>query len=701
VCGIAGFFLDSETGFARRETLERLIRPLRHRGPDDEGFHLSGPLGLAHARLSILDLSGGHQPIFNEDRTAAVVCNGEIYNHRELRRELEERGHRFATRSDTEVIVHLYEELGTGCVERLAGMFALAVADFRERRLLLARDRVGKKPLYLAADGLRLAFASELKSLRNAGMVGSEIDPEALDLYLAYGYVPTPWTIFRGASKLPAGHLAVCDHRGLRIERYWDLEFGEGAVAGEERLTGELEDLLADAVRVRLESEVPLGAFLSGGLDSGTVVSFMSAEMDRPVLTHTVGFSDRGTDEREDAAAVARALGTDHLATEVRPDLEDVLPRIAWHLDEPFADPSAVPTWYVSRETRRRVTVALSGDGGDELFAGYGGRYGMALMEERVRGLLPAGVRRAILPGLSRRWPRSARLPRPLRLGGFLGNVAVDRDRAYFHDRCHVPPRLEERLRGETLRARHRRFDPFVALEPHLARAPREDSLARALYLDLKTWLADDGLVKVDRMSMAHALEVRCPMLDHRVVELAARVPSRFKLHGGETKVLLRRVAERRLPREILSRPKRGFAPPVSRWLREDLREMSRDLLLDPRALAGDLFDRRAIAELLDDHASGRLEAGWAIWTLLMLEVWGREVARPESRTEEGDGLAQRPSPPSPLPPPHPPRRERGAPTHPRIQFPPSPREGVGEVGEGGQGGEGSAELEVRNAASL
>ena len=633
MCGIAGFFLYSETGFARRETLEKLIRPLHHRGPDDEGFHLSGPLGLAHARLSIIDLDGGHQPIFNEDRSIAVVCNGEIYNHRELRRDLERRGHRFATGSDTEVIAHLYEELGAGCVEKLAGMFALAVADFRGRKLLLARDRVGKKPLYIADDGRRLGFASELKSLRNAGLVEPEIDPEALDLYLCFGYVPTPWTIFRGARKLPAGHLAVISAEGMRVERYWDVEMRPEEVRDDERLVEELEALLSDAVQARLESDVPLGAFLSGGIDSGTIVSFMGAAMDRPVMTHTVGFSDRGTDEREDAAAVARALGTDHVATEVRPDLQDVLPRIAWHLDEPFADPSSVPTWYVSRETRRRVTVALSGDGGDELFAGYGNRYGRALIEDRVRGLIPGPVRRGLLPPIARSWPRSARLPRPLRIGGFLGNVSVDLDRAYFHDRSHIQPHLQERLFGEGLRERRRRFDPFVALEPHLARAPK-DPLVRALYLDLKTWLADDGLVKVDRMSMAHALEVRCPLLDHRLVEFAARVPSRLKLDGGRTKILLRRVAERRLPGEILSRPKRGFAPPVTRWLREDLRDLSRDLLLGPDAMARDLFDRREVASLLDDHGSGRLDAGWAIWTLLMLEVWGREVARPVSDTE-------------------------------------------------------------------
>ncbi len=631
MCGIAGVFHHRD-GFARREALEHMVAPLRHRGPDDMGASVSGPLGLGHARLSILDLAGGHQPIWNEERTAAVVCNGEIYNHRELRRELEARGHRFATRSDTEVIVHLWEELGPACVERLAGMFALAVADFRQRRLLLARDRVGKKPLYYSDTGGTLAFASELKSLLAAGFVEPEIDPEALDLYLAWGYVPTPWTIFRGARKLPAGHLGVVDSGGMRIERYWDLHFEERP---EERAAedwaDELEHLLGEAVRDRLESDVPLGAFLSGGIDSGTIVSFMSEALDSPVRTHTVGFADRATDEREDAASVARALGTDHLETEVRPCLEDVLPRIAWHLDEPFADPSSVPTWYVSRETRRRVTVALSGDGGDELFAGYGSRYATHLWEEKIRRGLPGPVRAALLSPLARIWPRSPRLPRPLRLSTILANLAVTGDRAFYQDRRHLPLWLSGKLFGPELRARRGRFDPFVALEPHLARAPQGDPLARSLYLDLKTWLADDGLVKVDRMSMAHALEVRCPLLDHRVIELAARVPSSLKLRGGRTKILLRRVAERRLPAQsadILARPKRGFAPPISRWLREDLRDLSRDLLLAPDALARDLFEIREVTRLLEDHRTQRLDAGWALWTLLMLEVWNREVLR-------------------------------------------------------------------------
>ncbi|HKI03244.1 MAG TPA: asparagine synthase (glutamine-hydrolyzing) [Thermoanaerobaculia bacterium] len=631
MCGIAGQFLYAAgSGAADRDTLASLVTPLRHRGPDDQGLLLTGPLSLGHARLSIIDVAGGHQPIFNEDRSAAVVCNGEIYNHRELRRGLEERGHRFATRSDTEVIVHLWEELGPRCVEKLAGMFALAVADFGRRTLLLARDRIGKKPLFLADDGRRLGFASELKSLLAAGLVAPEIDPEALDLYLSYGYVPAPWTIFRGAAKLPAGHLAVADAHGVRVERYWDLPVDAPVDLGpgqDERLASELESLLGSAVRDRLESDVPLGAFLSGGIDSGTIVSFMSGALSAPVRTHTVGFADRATDERADAAAVAAALGADHVETEVHPDLVDVLPRIAWHLDEPFADPSAVPTWYVSRETRRRVTVALSGDGGDELFAGYGEKYGMHLLEERLRPWVPAAVRRGVFPELARRWPRSPRLPRPFRLGGLLGNLSVDAARSYYQDRCLIPGHLQERLFGEGLRERRRRFDPFAALEPHLARAPREP-LARALYLDLKTWLADDGLVKVDRMSMAHALEVRCPLLDHRIVEMAARLPARLKMAGGQTKILLRRIAGRRLPAEILSRPKRGFAPPVSRWLREDLRDFSRDLLLAPDAFGRGLFERREVERLLDDHGARRLEAGWALWTLLMLEVWGREVAR-------------------------------------------------------------------------
>ncbi|HYG62949.1 MAG TPA: asparagine synthase (glutamine-hydrolyzing) [Thermoanaerobaculia bacterium] len=638
MCGIAGLFHyrgeSSGAGFARRETLASpltaMVGCIRHRGPDDQGFHVEGPFGLGHARLSIVDLAGGHQPIFNEDRSIAVVLNGEIYNHRALRQELEGRGHRFATRSDTEVIVHLYEELGEGCVARLAGMFTIAVADLRHRRLLLARDRAGKKPLYLADDGRRLGFASELKSLLAAGLAAPEIDPEALDLYLTLGYVPSPWSIVRGARKLEAGHLAVCDARGVRIERYWDVEARPQESLTLAQWTEELEFLLREAVRDRLESEVPLGAFLSGGIDSGTVVALMSEALGEPVRTHTVGFHEPGFDEREDAAAVARALGTDHMEFEVRPDLVDVLPRIAWHLDEPFADPSAVPTWYVSRETRRRVTVALSGDGGDELFAGYPGRYGQPALEARARRLVPGPVRQHLFPWLSRRWPRSPRLPRALRLGGFLGNVAVDADRAWFRDRHHVPPHLLERLFGHRLAERRGRFDPWAAVEPHVSRAPQGDPLSRLLYLDFKTWLADDGLVKVDRMSMAHGLEVRCPLLDHRVVELAARVPSRFKMADGRTKILLREVAARHLPAEILSRPKRGFAPPVDRWLRHELRDLSRDLLLGSDAMARGLFERRELERLLADHQARRLEAGWAIWTLLMLEVWGRAVLRSE-----------------------------------------------------------------------
>jgi asparagine synthase (glutamine-hydrolysing) len=637
VCGIAGLFVyggEPPPAARLREIARRMTAPLAHRGPDGGGIHAEGPIALGHRRLAILDLAGGAQPIFSEDGRVAVVCNGEIYNHRELRRELEARGHRFATRSDSEVVVHLYEELGPACVERLDGMFALAVADLRARRILLARDRVGKKPLYLADDGRRLAFASELKSLVAAGLVEPGIDPEALDLYLALGYVPSPWTILKGARKLPAGFRAVASMgTGVRVERYWDVELGPQADESGEERSGEawteaLEEALDRAVRSRLESDVPLGAFLSGGIDSGTVVSFMAEALGRPVRTHTVGFSDRLFDEREDAAAVARALGTDHVATEVRPDLEDVLPRIAWHLDEPFADPSAVPTWYVSRETRRRVTVALSGDGGDELFAGYRDKYHFHRVEERLRGFLPAALRRALLPPLARAWPRSPRLPRPLRLANLLGNLSVDADRSWFEDRRLVPAWVEERLLGGRLAERRRRFDPFAALAPHRERAPQGDPLARSLYLDFKTWLADDGLVKVDRMSMAHGLEVRCPLLDHRVVELAARVPSRWKLSNGTSKLLLRRVAARRLPAEILERPKRGFAPPISRWLREDLRDFSRDLLLGPGAVGGALFDRRAVERLLDDHEARRIEAAWPLWSLLMLEVWGREVAR-------------------------------------------------------------------------
>jgi asparagine synthase (glutamine-hydrolysing) len=420
------------------------------------------------------------------------------------------------------------------------------------------------------------------------------------------------------------------------VARYWDVEDAtQGArpltVRGggrriERRLADELESRLRAAVAARLESEVPLGAFLSGGIDSGVVVSLMAEAMGRPVLTHTMGFAGGEGDERGAAAEVARHLGADHAEFEVRPELADLLPRIAWHLDEPFADPSAIPTWYVARETRRRVTVALSGDGGDELFAGYPARYRMHLAERRLRPLLPAPLARRALPPLARLWPRSPRLPRPLRAASILENLAVSADRAYWNDRRAIRPGLLARLAGPRLAERAARFDPFSAFAEHFARAPEGDPLARVLYLDFKTWLADDGLVKVDRMSMAHSLEVRCPLLDHELVQFAFALPSRWKLAGGTTKLLLRRVAARRLPPEIAAGGKRGFAPPVSRWLTGPLRDISRDLLLAPGAFSRDLFERRALVRLLADHDARREEAGWAIWTLLMLEVWGRSV---------------------------------------------------------------------------
>jgi len=563
-----------------RDTLAAMVAAVAHRGPDESGVHVSGPLGIGHSRLSILDLSHGRQPLFSEDRGAAVIGNGEIYNAVELREELESRGHRFSSRSDTEVIVHLYEEKGADCVADLRGMFAFAVADFHNRRLLLARDRMGKKPLFLADDGRRLAFCSELKSLLAGGLISGEIDPQAVELYLTYGYVPSPWSIFKGVVKLPPGYLAVCGPDGMRQERYWDLEFDPTPDLVERDAAEELEAILEEAVRVRLMSDVPLGAFLSGGIDSGTIVALMSRSSDVPVKTHTVGF------ERDDAASVSAALGSDHVATE-----------------------------------------ALSGDGGDELFAGYPWRYRMHLWEEKIRPFVPTPVRQGLFPFLSRHWPQSLAIPRVLRGKSLLENLSVDADRAYFLDRSVIGAELRDRLRGDGLRDLVRGFDPFVALEPHIARAPQDDVLSRALYLDIKTWLTDDILVKVDRMSMAHSLEVRCPLLDQEVVEFAGRVPSSLKLGRGMTKILLRGLAKRLLPREILERPKRGFVPPISRWLRSELKEFTREMLLGSEARTRDLLNAKEVGRFLDDHESGRIDAGWPIWALLMLEMWGRTVA--------------------------------------------------------------------------
>ncbi len=533
MCGIAGIVYADPQRPLERDLLERMGSVIAHRGPDAGTFHAQPGVGLASRRLRIIDVSGGDQPIYNEDRTKAVVLNGEIYNFAELRRELEARGHHFRSRSDTEAIVHAYEEYGVRCVERLRGMFAFALWDETERRLVLARDRAGKKPLYYTEDFERFCFASELKALLQDPARKRAIKLEALDDYFSFGCLQGPATILEGVVQLPPAHVLVWERGAVRVSEYWDVPRGGVTIRDERKALEGFAEVFSDAVRVRLVSDVALGAFLSGGVDSSAVVTAMATLGSGPVVTTSVGFANREFSELPYSRMVAEAVGSEHHELIVEPRAVDVLPRLVWHLDEPFADSSALPTYYLAAAARERVTVALSGDGGDEVFAGYQRRYGLNRWEVRARRWLPAWLRAGVVGPLGSVYPKADWLPRPLRAKCFLQNVGTTFERAYFNDlslfRTHEKSKL---LAPEFLRQTSG-HDPFTAFRGHFERVGGLDPLSQLLYVDLKTWLANDILVKVDRMSMANSLEVRSPLLDHKVIEFAATVAPDLKYRGG------------------------------------------------------------------------------------------------------------------------------------------------------------------------
>jgi asparagine synthase (glutamine-hydrolysing) len=629
VCGIAGIAYADPRHPVDRELLVRMTSILAHRGPDADGFHTGPGIGLGHRRLSIIDLATGDQPMFNEDGTVVAVFNGEIYNFKELRESLIARGHRLVTSSDTEVIVHAYEDEGPDCVKRLRGMFALAVWDASRRRLLLARDRAGKKPLYYAHDGERIAFASELKGLLQDGGIKRSIRLEAMDDYLTFGVVPAPDTIFQDIAQLPPAHWLVWEDGRVRLGEYWDVPFGQVVERTETQALEELDDVLQDAVRVRLVSDVPLGAFLSGGVDSTAVVEAMSRLRHGPVVTTAVGFAERELSELHHARAVADHLRTVHHEVLVRPDAANVLPQLVWHLDEPFADSSAVPTYYVSKAAREHVTVALSGDGGDELFAGYERRYGLNRFEARLRRWIPGPVRRHVLGPLGRVYPKADWLPRPVRARYVLQNVSTSFERAYAADLSLFRPEDRDALLTPEFKRQIRGHDPLAALTRHFDRVRGLDSLSQLLYVDFKTWLANDILVKVDRMSMANSLEVRAPLLDHKVIEFAASLSPTFKLRGPTSKYLLKRHLEQRLPRFTAHRPKQGFELPVAAWLRGDLREMAGDLLLSDRAVNRGHVQPDRVRALWSRHQRRIQNHAAQLWALMVLELWHRTFVDP------------------------------------------------------------------------
>ena len=623
MCGIAGIYNYKTDQPINEAVLRRMTGALAHRGPDDEGFHIAGRIGLGHRRLSIIDVAGGHQPVFNEDGSVAVILNGEIYNYRELRRLVEARGHRLRTQSDTETIVHLYEEFGEACVEHLRGMFAFALCDSREQKLLLARDRLGKKPLYFADVGGALIFGSELKALLEHPAMPREVDTLAVADYFSYQFIPAPKTIYRHARKLRAGHCLVVTPNGASERQYWDINFSQPEQRSEAEWSEMLLEELRSAVDSRLIGEVPLGAFLSAGVDSSAVVAMMSRINSRPVVTATVGFSEEKFSEAADARSFAKSLNADHHERIVTPEAVNVIEKLAWHFDEPFADASAIPTFYVSQAAREFVTVALSGDGGDESFAGYR-RYAFDAMENRVRAIAPVP---SLFGALAAIYPKADWLPQPLRAKATLRNLSLEPARAYFSSVYGAASSVRDALLGGDVRAQLGDYDPFEVFAEHYNRPTTDDSLSRAQYADIKLYLADDILTKVDRASMAVSLEVRCPLLDHRLMELAARIPSSLKLKGREGKYIFKRAMSGLLPPGILARRKQGFVVPLADWLRNDLRELAESLLFDSAANDGWL-EGSTVAKLWRQHQSGLRDYSRPLWAVLMFRMWQRTFQR-------------------------------------------------------------------------
>jgi asparagine synthase (glutamine-hydrolysing) len=631
MCGIAGIFDTTGRRPIDRESLARMTAALRHRGPDDGGFHFSPGLGLGHRRLSIIDLSPlGHQPLFNEDANVCVTFNGEIYNFMELFERLKTLGHRFRSRCDTEVIVHAWEEWGEDCVKHFNGQFAFAVWDEAGQTLFLARDRFGEKPVYytLLEDG-QFLFGSELKALLVHPGLRRDIDPCAVSDYFSYGYVPDPRTIYRGVAKLPPAHtLTLRREKPVPAPReYWNVVFQPrpGPAASEHEICAELSERLGRAVGLRMVADVPLGAFLSGGVDSSAVVAAMASLSQTAVNTCSISFDEFEYDESRYAQLVANRFGTDHFSRRAVTDDFALIDQLAMMYDEPFADSSALPTYLVCALARERVTVALSGDGGDEIFGGYR-RYYWHAKEQGVRSLLPATLRRPIFGAAAALYPKMDWAPRMFRAKATFQNLARDTAEAYFNSICAIPESVRGRLFSPEMERLTRGYRPIDILARHMAQAQTEDCLSQVQYADLKTYLPGDILTKVDRASMARSLEVRVPLLDHDLVQWLATLPSAIKLKGYVGKYIFKKALEPTLPSEILYRPKMGFAVPLKAWFRGALSERVRQLVTSGSLVETGMFDIAQLRKLVAQHQSGIADHSSAIWSLTMFESFLRQI---------------------------------------------------------------------------
>ncbi|MFK8112601.1 MAG: asparagine synthase (glutamine-hydrolyzing) [Rubripirellula sp.] len=633
MCGITGGVWQADRHAISPSLLNKMTDSIAHRGPDhsqtwigtDHRDAYGKPLcaALGFRRLSIIDLEGAAQPMANEDQTIRMVFNGEIYNYKTLRRRLEGTGHQFATHGDGESILHLYEDLGTDCFSQLNGMFAIAIWDSNRNRMILARDRIGQKPLYYAVKDGRLVFGSELKCLAAVEGICSEVDPGAIDEFLTYQYIPPPGTIWKGVRKLAPGHFAVFENGNLSVERYWDFDPAVERPIRREEACERLQELLTDSVKLRMQSDVPLGSFLSGGIDSSLITAIAQGQSSQPVRTFSIGFPVSDFDETAYAAQVAKHLGTQHQRFEVMPSGVDVIDKLVWHYDEPFGDSSAVPTWYLSELTRKEVTVALSGDGGDELFAGYE-RYRALWLSQRLQKAFPLHKVPGI--GLVQKLPDSNRRRSIIRRGKrFLEAIGQPAARRYLNWLQIFPESMRASLYTDDFVSSLPGDDPFDFLGSAWARSEGRDVVSRASLSDILTYLPSDLCTKVDIASMGNGLEVRQPMLDHRIVEFAASLPVDLKFRGRRGKLILQDAFGSLIPKSIFTRKKMGFGIPIGTWFRDELKPMVHDTLLAPDSRIAPYFRQEVVADLVRSHESSEQNHGYRLWNLLILEKWLRQ----------------------------------------------------------------------------
>ncbi len=623
MCGIAGFVnFSGHDQDKSRTLLKRMTDTLVHRGPDAEGFYVDEFAALGHRRLSIIDIADGQQPMGTADNNLQIVFNGEIYNYIEIRKHLIQKGHQFQTNSDTEVILYAFVEWGQACVERFNGMFAFAIWNKQKKELFLARDRVGKKPLYYYWEGEKFFFASELKALSHTGICPKQINDQALDCYFSFGYIPSPVTIYKDVLKLPSAHSMLVKSTGIQKNRYWQLHFLPDTSYNLDNALEEFEALINAATSCRLMSEVPIGAFLSGGLDSTLVVSSMAQMLNTPVLTNSIGFDEKKFNELAIARVVAKHLHTNHKEFVVSPDVIEVLNKISWHFDEPFADSSAVPTWYVCQMAKQNVTVALSGDGGDESFGGYTFRYLPHIFESAIRSTVPTALRRIVFGGIGAIYPQNSKLPQFLRLKTIFENLSTSHSEAFYRDLIWLRPNTRESLYSPEFHKKLLGFTPYEFIEPIYNSEFASSPLNRSQQTDINFYMTDDVLAKVDRISMAHSLEVRAPLLDYRILEFAAKLPQHLKIKGKSGKVLLKHLAAQRLPPQVTSMPKKGFSIPAAQWLRGDLKGTIESVMNKNDNLLSAYLQKSQLSKIWSQHQNSTRDHSVLLWAIMMFDLW-------------------------------------------------------------------------------